>query len=148
MSETRRLRRRRRQGGVAAIEFALVFSLLLLFLYGVTTFGSVMYTQQAVSRAAEDGARALTVFNGSLTSAHISAVQGVVYDSLSTSLVGPPDVLTSQSQRKAWLQSNLIVNINASGLVRVTYPYSQARILNLSESWVPANIVGQAKIAL
>lgn len=140
---------RHSQRGIAAIEFALVFSMLLLFLYGIVTFGSVLYTQQAVSRSAEDGARALTSFNGPLTASAISDVTGVVYDSLSTSLVGPPEALSSQAQRKLWLQSNLNVVINPStGVVRVTYPYSKSRIINFSEAWVPTNIVGSARIAL
>lgn len=137
-----------REQGVAAVEFALVFSLLLLFIYGSATFGSVMYTQQAVSRAAEDGARALASFNGPLTVSNITAVQGVVHDSLSSSLVGPVEFWNAQSQRKAWLQSNLTVSVNASGLVLVTYPYSRSRVLNLSESWVPINIIGRARIVL
>lgn len=143
----------RLQHGIAAIEFALVLTMLLLFLYGIATFGSVLYTQQAVSRAAEDGARALTAFNGPFTPSMIpevqSQVQGVVYDSLSTSLVGPPGALSSQAQRKAWLQGRLAVVIDPStGVVRVTYPYSQSRILDLSEAWVPTDIVGSARIAL
>ncbi len=89
MSRLSSLGAKRSQRGIAAIEFALVFSMLLLFLYGIVTFGSVLYTQQAVSRSAEDGARALTSFNGPLTPSAISDVTGVVYDSLSTSLVGP-----------------------------------------------------------
>ena len=47
------------QRGVAAIEFALVFSVLFLAMYGIATFGAVFYIQQVVSRAAEDGARAI-----------------------------------------------------------------------------------------
>ncbi|CAN5324231.1 hypothetical protein BH10PSE18_BH10PSE18_20720 [soil metagenome] len=136
----------RSQRGVAAIEFALVFSTLLLFLYGIATFGSVFYTQQAVSRAAEDGARALTAINGPVNGDAITAVKSVIYDSLSTSLVGPSNA--TQAQRKTWLQSNLTVNVDATGLVRVTYPYDRSRLLNLSESWVPTTIVGRAQIAL
>ena len=149
MNHVANMNTRRAQRGIAAIEFALVFSMLLLLLYGIVTFGSVLYTQQAVSRSAEDGARALTSFNGPLTSSAISDVKSVVYDSLSTSLVGPAATLGSQAQRKTWLQGNLNVFVDPStGVVRVTYPYSQSRILNFSEAWVPTSIVGSARIAL
>ncbi|RYG05714.1 MAG: pilus assembly protein, partial [Burkholderiales bacterium] len=43
---------------MAAVEFAAVFLVLFSVLYGITTFGAVLYTQQVVSRAAEEGARA------------------------------------------------------------------------------------------
>jgi len=135
------------QRGVAAIEFALVFSLLLAFIYGIATFGSVLYTQQAVSRAAEDGARAMTAFNGPVTQATVTAVQNVVYDSLASSLVGPVGANTVV-QRKTWLQSNLNVTVNTNGWVRVIYPYNNNRILNLSEAWVPTVIVGTARMTL
>jgi len=135
------------QRGVAAIEFALVFSLLLAFIYGIATFGSVLYTQQAVSRAAEDGVRAMTAFNGPVTPATVTAVKNVVYDSLASSLVGPVGANTVV-QRKTWLQSNLNVTVNTNGSVRVIYPYSDNRILNLSEAWVPTVIVGTARMTL
>lgn len=135
------------QRGVAAIEFALIFSLLLTFIYGIATFGAVLYTQQAVSRAAEDGARALMAFNGSITEATRSAVKGVVYDSLASSLVGPSNT-NNTAERRVWLQTNLTVTVNSNGSIRVDYPYSRNRILNLSESWVPTVIVGTARITL
>ncbi|MDP9902705.1 TadE/TadG family type IV pilus assembly protein [Variovorax ginsengisoli] len=138
---------RQRQRGVAAIEFALIFSLLLAFIYGIATFGSVLYTQQAVSRAAEDGARALMAFNGPVTQATVTAVKGAVHDSLASSLIGPPGTVTTAA-RKTWLESNLTVQVNTNGLIRVIYPYSDNRMLNLSEAWVPDVIVGTARITL
>ena len=64
-------RMKSRERGVAAIEFALVFVLLFSVLYALATFGAVFYTQQAVTRAAEEGARA--GFDGSATQPAIAA---------------------------------------------------------------------------
>ena len=62
---------RKQQLGIAAVEFALVFTLLFLALYGLITFGAVLYTQQVVARSAEDGARAVIRLGKSLSLIHI-----------------------------------------------------------------------------
>ncbi|HRO21142.1 pilus assembly protein [Alcaligenes faecalis] len=46
------------QYGAYALEFALVFPLLFLFMYGLLTFGLIMTAQQSLNFAAESGARA------------------------------------------------------------------------------------------
>lgn len=64
---------RARQRGVAAIEFGIVFIALFTVLYGLATFGSVFYTRHQITRAAEDGARAVAMYNAP-TEAQIQAV--------------------------------------------------------------------------
>lgn len=49
---------RRRAGGVAAIEFAIVFPLLLVVVLGIVYYGMVLALQQVLTLAAEEGARA------------------------------------------------------------------------------------------
>ncbi|WP_404994009.1 TadE/TadG family type IV pilus assembly protein [Cupriavidus pauculus] len=49
---------RRRSGGVAAIEFALIFPVLLALILGIVYYGMVLAMQQALTLAAEEGARA------------------------------------------------------------------------------------------
>jgi Flp pilus assembly protein TadG len=44
--------------GTVAIEFALVFPLFMLLLYGLVTYGLIFAFQHAMTAAAEDGARA------------------------------------------------------------------------------------------
>jgi hypothetical protein len=51
--------------GAALIEFAIVFSVLCLFLFGIITFGMVMAVKQTVSQAAAEGARAAVAVNQS-----------------------------------------------------------------------------------
>jgi Flp pilus assembly protein TadG len=48
----------RRERGASAIEFSLVFPLFFLLLYGLVTYGLIFGLQQAMTAAAEDGARA------------------------------------------------------------------------------------------
>ena len=133
---TRNLRSRER--GVAAIEFALVFVVLFSVLYALATFGAVLYTQQSVTRASEEGARAV----GLLTSAPTAADQRVkdaVYDSLAQSLVVPVSASTSVTTRRSWIVSNVTVDVtrtdpSAPGayiryVVTVTYPYSANQLL-------------------
>ena len=79
-----------RQRGVAAIEFALVFSVLFLAVYGVITFGGVLYVQQVISRAAEDGARAVQFSQTNAADETLrSNVQSAIYRSLSLSSITP-----------------------------------------------------------
>jgi len=143
----------RRQRGVAAIEFAFIFTVMLLFAYGITTFGAVLYTQQVVSRAAEDGARAVTMLSSKLI-ANDPKIQGAVYDSLAAALVVPIESSGSLADRLAWVKTNAKVNVSTSGTdrrvtVSVVYDYSANRILPVlslldTDLWMPNNLVGQA----
>jgi len=48
----------RRQAGIYALEFALVFPVFFLLFYGLLSFGIVATVQQSLTMAAEEGARA------------------------------------------------------------------------------------------
>ncbi|KAF3999543.1 TadE/TadG family type IV pilus assembly protein [Glaciimonas immobilis] len=48
----------KKQRGVAAIEFALVFPIFFVLLYGIITYSLIFVAQQALTLAAEEGARA------------------------------------------------------------------------------------------
>jgi Flp pilus assembly protein TadG len=50
-----------RDSGAAAVEFALVSSLLFLLLFGMITFGIGLFQQQSVVQAAREGARLASV---------------------------------------------------------------------------------------
>ncbi len=56
---------KKNQYGAYALEFAFVFPLLFLFIYGLLTFGLIMTAQQSLNFAAESGARAALVDPGS-----------------------------------------------------------------------------------
>lgn len=138
------------QRGVAAIEFAFAFSVLFLVLYGVATFGAVLYIQQVVSRAAEDGARAVTMLPSKLVEDD-PKIQEAVYASLAAALIVPSESNGSSADRLAWIKKNTKVRVGIVGsdgqvAVSVVYDYSANRMLpSLSISpWMPDDVVGQA----
>ncbi|WP_027796528.1 TadE/TadG family type IV pilus assembly protein [Paraburkholderia acidipaludis] len=54
--------RRTTQRGTAAVEFAIVFPVFFLVLYAIITYSMVFLTQQSLTAAAEEGARAALVW--------------------------------------------------------------------------------------
>jgi len=46
------------QSGAAAVEFALVITLLLILVIGIIEFGLILYNQQVITNASREGARA------------------------------------------------------------------------------------------
>ena len=155
---------RQPQRGVAAIEFAFVMVGLLLLLFGLVTFGVVLYTQQTLSRAAEDGARAALMQPAFLAgtpdevNAAIDNVKNAVRDSLARSLVVPgPGGRTPQGRRE-WVATHVTVQIErptASAVtVRVSYPYRgegnpfpSVPLLDAA-SWIPDALNSHATAAL
>lgn len=146
------------QRGVAAIEFALVFGVLFSVLYALATFGAVLYTQQAVTRAAEEGARTA----GQITSpvAGDGRVKDAVYAALANSLIVPISANADVTTRRSWIVSNVSVTPATNGtgsaasyVVTVSYPYSANRLLpsipflDIS-TWMPDQLRSRSTIAL
>ncbi|MCR6479716.1 pilus assembly protein [Variovorax sp. ZS18.2.2] len=151
-------RMKSRERGVAAIEFALVFVLLFSVLYAVATFGAVFYMQQAVTRAAEEGARAAGLVTAPAN--NDQRVKDAVYAALANSLVVPAASNASVATRRSWIESKVVVTAmpagagaTASYVVTVSYPYSENRLLptmpllDLS-TWVPNQLRSRSTIAL
>lgn len=63
MGESRegRSTRTRDERGASAVEFALVLPILVLFLFGIITYGYMFSVRQALTQAAAEGARAAAV---------------------------------------------------------------------------------------
>jgi len=57
------MRRRRRERGAAAVEFALVMPLLLTLVLGIAEFARAYNTQTTVSAAAREGVRVMALQN-------------------------------------------------------------------------------------
>lgn len=142
-----------RQKGIAAIEFAFVFTVMLLALYGIATFGAVLYIQQAVSRAAEDGARAVTMLPTKLVTDD-PQIQRAVRQSLAAALVVPNESNGNPADRLAWIEGNTIIKIKVTdgdprATVTVSYDYSANRmlpslpVLDIS-LWMPDDLIGKA----
>ena len=138
--------------GVAAIEFALVSLVFLFILYGVATFGAAFYTQQVVSRAAEDGVRASQLFNNLVPDD--PRVRNVVYQSLSNSLIAPVEFTDTQAARLQWLKATVAapeVRLTTGRVqVVVAYPYRQNPVIPaipLSRGIMPDLLIGSAVAA-
>jgi Flp pilus assembly protein TadG len=70
--------RLRGEEGVAALEFAIVSMVFLLFLYGILTYGFIFGLDQSMNHAAEEGARSAistTTDAAAITKAHDTAMQ-------------------------------------------------------------------------
>ncbi|AZG12355.1 TadE/TadG family type IV pilus assembly protein [Cupriavidus pauculus] len=70
-----RCRRPRRAAGTAAVEFALVFPLLMFIVFGVIEFGTALYDKAVITNASREAARAGVVLKSPpMTSTQIKAV--------------------------------------------------------------------------
>jgi Flp pilus assembly protein TadG len=146
-----------RQRGVAAIEFALVFGVLFLGIYGLVTFCGVLYVQQVISRAAEDGARAAQSFRSDTPAADLQTnVRTAVYRSLALSMITPASVGAAPSSKENWLREKMAsvppeVTVSLGEVaVKVTYPYRANPLLPpvpLTGSWMPERLLGKATAA-
>ncbi len=165
---------RNRQRGAAALEMALSLPILLILLYGVVTFGGVFYTQQIVSRAASDGARAVTFVPEPDEDAAVdyAPVLEEVVRSLVASVIVPSAVGGDFAARKTWLMESAQTQIQvqpdlscngaaAAGRVSVTVrlPYNDTagtRILpsidlpgfGVFETWMPDQLTACATVQL
>lgn len=153
---------KRAQRGIAALEFAFVLLGLLLALYGIATFGIVFYTQQAMARAAADGARAVQMFpqlrtaTGTDLATARSNIETVVWDSLTGSIIVPLAHSDTPAKRRAWLAQNMTVAVTAPSTtltVTVNFPYSAGRLLPWvplfdTTQWMPATLTTHATATL
>lgn len=152
----------RAQRGIAAIEFAFVLLGLLLALYGIATFGIVLYTQQAMARAAADGARAVQMFpqlrtaTGADLATARSNIETVVWDSLTGSIIVPLAHSDTPAKRRAWLAQHMDIDVavpSTTLTVTVSFPYSAGRLLPWvplfdTSRWMPATLTTRATAAL
>lgn len=157
-----RAAQRKRQRGVAAVEFSLVFVLLFSVLYALATFGSVLYIQQSVSRAASEGARAIGMLTPAPTAGD-ARVKDAVYDALANSLVVPSSVNSDVASRRIWIVSKVVVSVDrgtpsspgayVNYVVSVSYPYSANRLLPSlplldTSKWMPDQLQSRSTAAL
>lgn len=144
------MRARGRQRGVAAVEFAFVLTTLLALVHGIVTLGSILYLQQAITRAAEDGVRAVALMpNG--TTPDAQRVSDVVFDSLAASLVVPTSATATFASRRAWVATHVRVVVATTGsvvTVSVTHWYSQNPLMPLAGMpWVPDEMTRRVSMA-
>lgn len=161
-----RPKRSARQSGAAAVEFALVFPVVFLLLYGLVTFGAVLYTQMAVARAVSDGARAVPLLLPVPDST--TQIKAEIVESLAASAVVPRAVGASLGDRREWLNQKLVVTFTeapcAGGVpgdcatVTLRFPYGpddgtrlfpSITIPGLGETtWIPSSLFSAATVRL
>nr|WP_255632175.1 TadE/TadG family type IV pilus assembly protein [Xenophilus sp. Marseille-Q4582] len=129
---------------MAAIEFALILLALMPLLYGLTTFGLALYAQQALSRAVEDGARALA-----LGASDVEA-KLVVRESLARSMIAPAPHNASAQSRRNWVDRAFTFGPSAPNALDVTYrfrsDYLQLFPAVLPYSWIPETLHSRAAV--
>lgn len=70
---------KKRQGGVAMIELAIVLPLLLAICFGITEFGRAIYTYNTLAKSARDASRYLSTQTAGNTAAWRTARNLVAY---------------------------------------------------------------------
>ncbi len=78
---------RKGERGQTMVEFALVFPVFLLLLFGVLDFGRVVYAYNTISNAAREGARAAVILDNTPDQVKTTVVQKAVSLSLTTANV-------------------------------------------------------------
>lgn len=164
---------RARQDGAAAIEFALAFPVMFLMLYGLLTFGSVLYTQLAVSRAVHDGARAVALvpIPSGGGARDYEPVKTEIIESLASSAIVPPGNNSSLALRRSWLEAHVRSRIavqeaacaggsgGSCATVTLSFPYAGGdgtRLLPAinvpgiggTEVWIPDSLFSAATVRL
>lgn len=157
-------RSRRRQRGVAAVEFAIVFPVFFLILYGIITYSLIFALQQVLTLSAEDGARATLVYQapgagcaaGSCVSDALTARANQVCPTIvkDVSWLGPQvQRVISQNCVAPVPVSCDIHNVSMYCLtVTVSYPYNNTTalipILPFMSAVMPGQLGGQAVVQI
>lgn len=104
----------RRQRGGAAVEFALILTLLISVLAGIFGFGRAFWYYDAMAKATRDGARALSVSaKASIASQGVPAARQLVLDAVTRA--GVPD-FTSENIAVSCLDSSFNAALCADGV--------------------------------
>ncbi|WP_211451932.1 TadE/TadG family type IV pilus assembly protein [Collimonas antrihumi] len=151
------------QRGVAAIEFALIFPVFFMLLYGIITYALIFVAQQSLTLAAEEGARAALRYIG--TGSPTDPLRGMAACNTVTPLVSwlgsaacnppapyPTTVPYVQVTYLTCPASNPAPNANCIK-VKVTYPYGTQPLVplllgSLMSVAVPANLGGSATVQI
>ncbi len=104
---------KRRQDGIAAVEFAIVLPVLILLLFGIIEFGLVLFNKQVITNASREGTRAGIVSQTPRLSN--AEIESIVYDYCQDHLVtfgstSSPSV--SISRTGSGFQDDLTVNVS------------------------------------
>ncbi|HEX5401305.1 MAG TPA: TadE/TadG family type IV pilus assembly protein [Pseudonocardiaceae bacterium] len=127
-----RFRRRRDEGGAAAVEFALVLIPLLYLVFGLVQYGWYFYAMQSGSSAVGDAARRIAVGNCPTT----GDVKGLIYDHLgaATTASSSSGITTTITYTKADGSGSVAAPGEIGGSVTVTATFPT---LNMHFPFIP-----------
>lgn len=115
----KRLRHSKTRAGAAAVEFALVVPIFLLFIFGIIEFGRAFMVQQILVNASREGARQ-AVLEGATSAGVISTVS----DYLQGASIGTPQDNITVSPDPISVRSREQITVS------VSVPFSEV-------SWMP-----------
>lgn len=124
------------QRGIAAVELAAVLLPLILLLLSVSTFGALFYTQHVLTRAAEDGARVVSMYIGANEALLKARVQEAVNESLGAYL----RAFTNAPEVTGTNPVLVVIRLNYKSNPLLTH-------LPWANEWVPAMLQGRAAAA-
>ncbi len=111
-------RRGARDRGAAAVEFALVFPLLLLIVFGIIDFGRALNAQITLTQAAREGARLDAVGDANVVTATQQAATGLSPVSVTVTTCPPGVAPDNDAIVKVSYQFSFITPIGAiAGLI-------------------------------
>jgi Flp pilus assembly protein TadG len=122
---------RSRQRGVAAVEFALVFPLLLTLVLGAIDWGWFFFIDQVITNCAREAARAGTL----LPPPPPAANTGLAVDAATTAGL---DFLQAVKFSRQGVAASL-VTVNGSDAIQVTVTYPVGSLTGLLSNVMPAN---------
>ncbi len=118
----RAVRRARRDRGAVAVEFALLFPLLLLLIFGIIDFGRAINAQITLTQAARTGARLASVGAANVSTATQSAAVGL--SPVSVTVSDCPAGTTSGSGCTTVTTCPANAGTSASAVVQASYSFS------------------------
>uniref|UniRef100_UPI003F86D4C4 TadE family protein n=1 Tax=Cupriavidus ulmosensis TaxID=3065913 RepID=UPI003F86D4C4 len=141
---------RMRSSGAAALEFAIVLPILLTVVIGIVYFGIVLALQQALTLAAEEGARAALRYPSGAAANNAAATQALrVSAASSTALASLPTSISSLISAANVAQVISCANPSGSVCVKVTLSLSSSSILPVVPGVpLPATLTGSATVQL
>lgn len=125
-----RARGERGREGAIAIEFALIAPVLLLILFGIIEFGSVMYVRHVMFFAAREAARSYVTGTSATTSAAVDVAKTALSDGNAAG-----DFSVSATASGLGTDSGLIT-------VTISTPMSDAALVNA----LPNNLLGDSNL--
>jgi Flp pilus assembly protein TadG len=128
------------QKGVAAVEFAIVVPLLVVFVFGIIEFGLVFYNKAMITNASREAARAGIVFRDpSVTVAEIQTVVANYCNGMLVTFGGPTNATTT-------VPSGECVNHGDELVVRVAYQYDFLMIPDFLAAFFSGTMPGTVDI--